>query len=233
MTTLLLHPIGLDRTTWDDIPIAGAVAIDRPGHGGVPFGQVDSLADVADAIIASLIDMDGPIDAVGVSLGGMTALQLALRHPDRVRSIVVACAPAATPSEVMLQRSEDVVRLGMAGVKDATLERWFSPEVLAAGGDEVRAVERRLLADDSAIVAAYWRFIAAHDVRDRLAEIGMPVTVVAGTRDVSVPSVAARELAAGIPGARYVELSGAHMLHLEAPAAFTREVEEHLALIDG
>lgn len=229
MTTLLLHPIGLDRTTWAGVPIDGALAVDLPGHGDAPFAVLGGLADVADAVVAGLPDECGPLDVVGVSLGGMTALQLALRHPDRVRSIVVACAPAATAEEPMLRRAADTERLGMAGVVGAMIERWFSPEVAAAGGEEVRAVERRLLADDPSVVAAYWRLIAAHDVRDGLAGIAMPVTVVAGSGDVSVPPALARELADGIAGARLVELEGAHMLHLEAPEAFAATVRQHLA----
>ncbi len=232
MTTLLLHPIGLDRHTWATVPIDAAVAVDLPGHGESELGHVESLADVADAVLSGLPDGAGPIDVVGVSLGGMTALQLALRRPDRVRSIVVACAPAATPTDAMMQRAVDTERLGMAGVLAATLERWFTPETLAAASSEIRSVRERLLADDPAVFAAYWRFIAGHDVRHRLGELRLPVTVVAGTGDVSVPPSVARELATGIEGARYVEIEGAHMLHLESPDRFAAAVVTHLAELE-
>jgi len=230
MTTLLLHPIGLDRSTWDGVPIPDAMAVDLPGHGEAPLGSVASLAEVADAVVDGLPTTD-PVDVVGLSLGGMVGLHLALRHPGRVRSLVVACAPAATRPDVFVQRALDTEGQGMEGMMAATLARWFSPAVLAAApparivGDTVA----RLRSDDPHVVARYWRMLADHDVVARLGELSMPVTVVAGDRDLSVPPALARELAEGIDGARYVELGGAHMLHLEAPAPFGGAVSQHLA----
>jgi len=232
VTTLLLHPIGLDRSTWDGVPIEDALAIDLPGHGdGGPLGRISTLDDVADAVLDSLPELQ-PFDVVGVSLGGMTALHLALRHPDWVRSLVVACAPAATPTEALLGRAADTERAGMAGTIEVTIERWFSPAAIAADTGIVRTTRERLLADDPATVARYWRILAEHDVRGRLRELTMPVTVIAGAGDLSVPPAVARELADGVPGAHYVELDGPHMLHLEAPEAFATVVHEHVARRD-
>ncbi|WP_345751037.1 alpha/beta fold hydrolase [Microbacterium rhizophilus] len=230
MTTVLLHPIALDRATWRDVPIPGALALDLPGHGDAPWDDPRDLDEVADRVVARAPEGER-IDVVGVSLGGMVALHTALRHPDRVRSLVVACAPAATPVEVMRERADATEREGMAGMLASMRERWFSPGVLEARPAYVGEVERRLLADDPRIVAGGWRLIAGHDVADRLAEIRIPVTVVAGSGDTSVPPAAARALAAGLPDAAYVELEGAHMIHLEQPAAFAAAVARHLARV--
>ncbi|MBO9577464.1 MAG: alpha/beta fold hydrolase [Microbacteriaceae bacterium] len=228
MTVLLLHPIGLDRSTWQGVPIEDSIAIDLPGHGDAPLGSVATLADVADAALEALQDRR-PVDVVGVSLGGMVALHMALRHPDRVRSLVVACAPAATAPDAMLGRAEDTERLGMDGLMDVTLRRWFSQGALIDDRPVVRAAAERLAADDPTAIARYWRMLAGHDLRARLGEIAVPVTVVAGTGDVSVTPAIARELEDGIADARLVELDGPHMLHLEAPEAFAAAVREHLA----
>lgn len=227
MTALLLHPIGLDRRTWDRVPIDDALAIDLPGHGDVALGSIDSLEAVADAV-AHRLPRGEAVDVVGISLGGMTALHLVLRHPDRVRSLVVACAPAATPTEVMRQRADDTERLGMEGMIEGMMERWFTPVALADRAAFVVETERCLLADEPAEVAAVWRLIADHDVVGSLQDIRVPVTVIAGSFDLSVPPSAARSLAQGIPDARYVELEGPHMLHLEQAGLFGAAVREHL-----
>jgi 3-oxoadipate enol-lactonase len=68
-------------------------------------------------------------------------------------------------------------------------------------------------------------------VRDRLGEIAVPTTCIAGTGDVSSPVPVVRELAAGVPGARLVELDAPHMAFLERPAEFSAAVREHLARV--
>ncbi|WP_157814002.1 MULTISPECIES: alpha/beta fold hydrolase [unclassified Microbacterium] len=227
MTTLLLHPIGLDRHTWDGVAIDNALAVDLPGHGGAPGAELPSLDDVADAVLEAVPLELGPLDVVGLSLGGMVALHAVLRHPQRIRSLVVACAPALSPADAMLQRAADTERLGMRGMMPSTLQRWFSADVLEHTPDFVDTAARMLLANDPRVVAHFWRLISQHDVRTRLSEIRVFTTIVAGRADLSVPRPAAQALARGIPGARYVELPGAHMLHLEAPGAFAETIREH------
>lgn len=227
MTALLLHPIGLDRTTWDHVPIEDALAVDLPGHGDAPWDGAQSLDEVADVVLDAVSAASEPPDLVGLSLGGMVALHVALRHPDRIRSIVVACALAATPTEVMLERATRTELVGMHGMTPSMISRWFTPDTIETRSELIASTERRLLADDPGIVAHYWRLISAHDVRARLHRISMPTTVIAGLADVSVPPAAARELSAGIPHARFVELPGAHMLHLEEPRAFAEAIGRH------
>jgi len=228
MTLLLLHPIGLDRTTWDAVPFGSALAVDLPGHGDAAMGDVGSLDDVADAVVAALGATDEAFDVVGLSLGGMVALHLALRHPSRVRSLVVACAPAAAPTGILLERAEETERLGMDGMLESTIARWFTPERIEHGAPEVAAVERRLLADDAAVIARYWRLMAQHDVRASLGTIAAPTTALAATGDPSSPPAQLREIADGVPISRYVELVGPHMVHLEDPDGFAAAIAAHV-----
>ena len=75
-----------------------------------------SLADeVADAY-------DPPLHLIGVSMGGMVALNVAVRHPDRVGSVLVACTGAAVDPDVMRERARVAVerRNGGGGRDDAS-----------------------------------------------------------------------------------------------------------------
>jgi 3-oxoadipate enol-lactonase len=67
------------------------------------------------------------------------------------------------------------------------------------------------------------------DLRERLARIEAPTLVVAGSEDPSTPPERVRELAAEVPGARYVEIEGArHIANMASPDAFSRAVLQHL-----
>lgn len=234
MTILYLHAVGLDGRVWDDVIAMtaddDALAPDLPGHGSAPApsGRVslDALVDHLAALVAGRDD--GPADVVGLSLGSMLAQQLAVHRPECVRSLVLACGGMATDPAVSRQRAATTREQGMAATVPDTLRRWFSPEALATpehpGVDYAR---RRLLTDDPDVVADYWEAMGTHDLRDRLAEIRVPTTVVGATGDASVPPATMRAIAELVPGARYVEVAGPHIVVLEEAATFARVVDGH------
>src|SRR2546423_5053787 len=103
----------------------------------------------------------------------MVAQHVALRHPERFRSLLVACTGAAVEPGGMLERAAEVEARGIHGVLETTLERWFTPAALAAVPEHpgVAYARRTLLALDPGSFADGWRAIAGHDVRARLGEI--------------------------------------------------------------
>lgn len=226
---VFVHPIGLDRRSWDWVRFPDAIALDLPGHGDAPaLGRV-SLGALADYVVGQV---SGAMDIVGVSLGGMVAQHLALRYPQRVRSAVIACSGAVVDPEVLRGRAAETRHSGMAGTLDATLDRWFSPDVrVLADHPGVAYVRRRLLSDDSEIIAQYWTAMATHDVRSRLGEIKIPVTVVAGADDRSNPVDALKELASALPRCRFDVRPGPHLLHVECPELFTEALEQHFTWV--
>ena len=107
-----LHPLRHARP-WP-IPRDGAnVGIDT---------LVDDLAGVIDAF-----GLDKPV-VVGLSLGGITAQGLAIRHPGKVRALVLmATAPHLPPRQNWLDRAELVTAQGLGAIVDAIMQRWFTP----------------------------------------------------------------------------------------------------------
>lgn len=230
MTLVLLPPIGLDEHCWDWLDLTRpAIRHVYPGFGRRPRDSRPADLDTWADEVAALGD-GSPLDLVGVSMGSMVAQHVAVRHPDRVRSLLLACTGGSADPAVALGRAGAAEAAGMAGVLEETLARWFTAAALAAGSGHpgVAYARATLLALDTASWAAGWRAIAGHDVLAALGAVTVPATCVAGRSDASAPLPRVRRLADAIPGARLEILDGPHMMHLENPAAFAAVLTAHL-----
>jgi len=231
MTIVFLHPIGLDGESWERVGSAmdpDAVRYTLQWHGDRPPPPDPlSMASFADDVAANVA---GPFDVVGLSMGGAVAMELAVRHPERVRSLLVACITAGGDGgDALRERADAVDADGMAGVLESTLERWFTPAALADPHHPgVGYARQRLLADHADSFAASWRALAGNDVVHRLDRIRVPTTVVHAVEDASGPLASRQAIADGIPGARLVTVPGPHMVQLETPDAFDAAVVDHL-----
>lgn len=230
MALVLLSPVGLDEHCWDwiELPVP-AIRHVYPGFGSRPRdGRPADLDAWADEV-AGLGDGE-PLDLVGISMGSMVAQHVAIRHPDRVHSLLLGCTGGSADPVTALGRAEAAEASGMTAVLDATLRRWFTAAALTArpGHPGVGYARATLRALDPASWAAGWRAIAGHDVLARLGAVTAPTTCVAGRGDLSAPVERVRRLADAIPGARLEILDGPHMIHLENPAAFSAVLAAHL-----
>ena len=232
-TVLLLHPIGLDSSWWQPFaeqlaPQFSVVSMDFRGHGGsAPICGGVELANLADDAAALLRALGlAPAHVVGLSMGGMVAQYLAIRHPDVVRSLALLGTACTLPDEArkqMVARGEIARRDGMRAVLGATLERWFTPAALTS--ELANRCERRLLENDTESWAASWRGISRLDTLPLLKRIKAPTLVVTGNRDVSTPPAAATMIADNIPGAALAIIEGApHMGPFEFPGAYLAPV---------
>jgi pimeloyl-ACP methyl ester carboxylesterase len=230
MTVVLLHPIGLDGACWQFLTaprLAGAVRYDLLWHGARPRpSEPLSLETLADDVVAAV---PGDLDVVGLSFGGAIALTMGLRWPGRVRSLLLACSGAGGHRDVLRGRAEETERLGMAGILEVTLRRWFTPAALADDGHPgVRYARERLLSDAPEAFAASWRALAEQDAAADLSSLAVPVTVLHAEDDVTGPAAAKAAIASRIPRGRLVTVPGPHMVQLENPAAFEQAVTGHL-----
>ena len=234
-TLVLLTPIGLDAACWDGVDLPGVPAQHHefPGFGARRRAAAQpTMETLADEVVGSY---PGLLDLVGVSMGSMVAQNTAVRHPGRVRSLVLACTGASVDRDAMLRRADDVEAAGMAGVLDETLRRWFPADVLETTPEHpgVAYARETLLALDARSFADGWRAIATHDVRARLTEIEAPTTCVAGASDPVGTPERVGEIAGAVRHGRLVTLDTGHMPHLQEPAAFSAALREHLAGVGG
>ncbi|MEX2482567.1 MAG: 3-oxoadipate enol-lactonase [Gammaproteobacteria bacterium] len=209
------------------------VRYDQRGHGQseVPDGPYSFDDLVADVLALADALGIGRFHFVGLSMGGMTALGLALARPDRLLSVTAANCVAGFPDEgrkVWDDRIKNVAEHGLEPLLDATLERWFTAPTRAARPAEMTAVREMVAATPVPGYLGCCAAIQALDYTDRLAAITTPMLFIGSTHDVSTPPAAMQAMQAAVNGSRYVELDAAHVSNLGQPAAFNRALEDFL-----
>jgi len=239
---LLLHALGTTHALWDAEreELSGSYQVVCPdfrGHGAsdVPPGPY-AVADLGRDVLA-VLDAVGPaarpVHVCGISLGGLVALWLALRHGQRLRTATVACSAARVGTDESWQtRMDAVARGGIPAVRDAVLGRFFSPEFARRSPEVVARIAALLDATSPEGYLACCAALRAEDLRPEARRTGPPLLVIAGEKDASCPPELSRWLAAEAPGAELVEIPAvAHLAHLERPdlfdAALSRFLEAH------
>ena len=201
------------------------IAYDHRGVGRSPGGPDPfSIADLADDA-AGLLDHLGLERAhvLGLSMGGMVAQELALRHPERVRTLTLAGTFAG--GESALGTYPPAVQ-----AIARPLLRGGSPPAALAGLVAQQARQWGVARDESALrtVLAQLAAVGGHDTLARLGQVATPTLVLHGERDPAVPVANARILADAIPGARLEVLPGAgHIPFWQQPERCARLVAEH------
>ncbi|HSD10914.1 MAG TPA: alpha/beta fold hydrolase [Candidatus Binatia bacterium] len=202
------------------------IAFDWPGHGRSSGTEaLPSIEAYADSTIA-ILDRLGIASAVLVatSMGGLVALELALRAPQRVLALVLMSTAARI---ALSDESVEIWRTVMTG-------RASQPFSTAGYGDGVPSDVVRegwALQVQTDPRVRYFDLVAARraDFRARLGELRLPVLVIYGSKDTITPPGDAAALAAGISGAERVELAGAgHYLYRERPDALHAAIDAFL-----
>jgi 3-oxoadipate enol-lactonase len=232
---LLIMGFGGDHTAWAFQTGAFArryrvVAFDNRGAGQTsapdqPYTTAMMAADARGLMDALGIDR---AHVIGVSMGGMIAQELALAHPQRVRSLHLGCTFARADAYMLaLNAAWRDMRIGLG--RDQTLRTlalWlFAPTTYAERPDLVEMLLQNALANPyPQSVAGFLRqgeAIATHDAIDRLEAIRCPTLVSVAEDDILTPPRFSRDIAKRIPGAELRVVPGAgHCYFLERPDTF-------------
>lgn len=229
---VLSNSLGTDVELWDlqATPFADHYSVwryDTRGHGQSDAPSGDYSIDRLGADLIAVIDATGSdrVDLCGISIGGVTALWVALREPQRVRRLILANTAAKIGHlELWTERIRVARTDGMAPLAEASMGRWFT-EGYRARTPEIVARFQATVAATS--VDGYTGCCAAlrdADLRSQAANVTSPTLVIAGKHDIATPPQAGRWLAEQIRGARFVELDAAHISNVECAAEFTQAV---------
>lgn len=235
---VLLASLGSDRRMWQPQVAALAdrylvVRVDPRGHGAsaTPPGEY-SLADLGGDVVALLdhLELDR-VHLCGVSLGGMTALWLAVHHADRLLSLTAANTAARIGSTAgWEERIAAVEAHGLDGIRDDVLPRFCAPGFPDTHPVTWQALRDGFVAGTAAGYAGCCAALRDGDLADDVTTITTPTQVVGGTLDVATPPDQQRQLAAAVPGARLHVIDGAaHLSNLDRPAVFTELLAAHCA----
>jgi 3-oxoadipate enol-lactonase len=234
---VLSNSLGSTYAMWDAQADALAehfrvVRYDTRGHGGspVPEGRYD-IDDLADDVVA-LLDRLGMERAhvVGLSLGGMTAMRLAARNPERVDRLVVLCTGARLePASAWTDRAATVRDGGTVAVAPAVVQRWFTPSFLEANPSVRNECEQMVAETPAEGYAGCCEVIAAMDLRDDLPRISAATLAIAGADDPATPPPHLEAIAEAVQDGRLIVVpDAAHLANAQQPGAITSAIIEHL-----
>jgi 3-oxoadipate enol-lactonase len=236
---LLIHGLGSSARDWElQVPAFAeryrVVAYDVRGHGRSekprgPYSVPLFAADAAGLIQALPI---APAHVVGISMGGMIGLQLAVSAPELVRSLVVANAGPELVARTVGQRLQVwqrrlIVRLlGMRTMGRVLAGRLFP----APDQAELRhAFAERWAENDPRAYADAMRGLVGWIVVDQLGAIRCPTLILAADQDYT-PVATKQALADRIPDAELVVIEDSrHATPVERPEAFNAAVLTFLA----
>ncbi len=238
---VLSNSLGATRGMWDpQVPALAeryrVVTYDTRGHGRSPAPPGPyTVDDLVDDVVA-LLDRLGARRAhvAGLSLGGMTAMRLAVREPARVDRLALLATSARPDPQGFLDRAVQVRSGGTAPLAPTVVGRWLTPAHAAAHPQLVARLEAMVAAADDEGYAACCEVVAAFDAREDLARITAPTLVVSGAEDPALPPPHQQLIAERIPGATLLSVSpGAHLPNLEQPLEVTGALLAHLDAAGG
>ncbi|MAN93512.1 MAG: hypothetical protein CL700_04830 [Chloroflexi bacterium] len=231
---VFVHGVGLDQNIWRamlaDFSGRSTLTYDLLGHGETarPLGEQSFQPFVAQLrrLLQELRILR--IALVGFSLGGQVAKHFSVSHTEMVEALVLVSTTyqrTAEEREAMSRRVQQAKAGDQPGLEASALQRWFSPEFLAANPDVEREILSRLRTNDPArFLESYELLSNAEDHPVDYAVLSMPTLVLTGDGDPGSTPRMAKNMAQAMTNARSMIIQGSKHLGI---------IEEHLLFSDA
>ncbi|STZ77161.1 pimeloyl-ACP methyl ester esterase BioH [Bergeriella denitrificans] len=226
----LIHGWGANRHVFDDLiprlPASWDIHnLDLPGHGGAPDIEPFDIAAIADRFAA---DIDSPAHILGWSLGGLAALNLAARHPEKVRSLCLTASFAKLTAAPDYLEGLDRVALGkMVGLFRQDYAKYIKQflQLQLLNTPDAADILSRILPDLAALGApsalqSALEAVEQADARPLLPETAAPALLVFGGKDAVTPPRMGEYLQRHLPESEF------HLIEKAAHAPFLSHAGE-------
>ena len=235
---VFINSLGTNLAIWDDVvPMLRGVQLvryDKRGHGlsdapPAPYAMRDHSNDLLGLL--DHLEIERAV-LVGISVGGMIALDFESQHPDRVEAMVLMdTAGKIGDDQGWNGRIDTLNEHGMDHLAGPILDRWFAPN----GDPQLRALGKNMLTRTP--LAGYTGTCAAirdADLRPNLPNSLAPTLVLCGAEDSATPPDLVMELAHELPNAIFQKIEGAGYLPCwEKPAETANAIRAFLKALQG
>ena len=238
---VFLNSLGSDLRIWDAVAPHVAhlplVRYDQRGHGltDAPRGPY-TIREHTDDLLALLDALElSKAALVGISVGGMIALDFAAAYPERLKALVLCDTGAKIGTvEGWNTRIEAVRTEGLETVAERVVPGWLTAGFAEAQPAAFRGYCNMLSRTPPEGYSGTCAALRDADLRDGCSQVRAPTLVLCGEEDSSTPPSLAQELAAAIPGAQlHLIERAAHLPCLEQPETLARRVSDFLEEIYG
>lgn len=238
---ILSNSLGATRAMWAPQLEAltrryQVLCYDTRGHGASDAPQGAYSFDMLVRDVIGLMDHLGIETArfMGLSMGGMTGLGLALNHPDRITHVV--CADGRSDSNDMFramwdERMAKVNAGGLAAIVEGTLATWFTADWLAAHPDQAEEIRQMVLCHPPHGYIGCCLALKELDYLRHLPRVRIPVLYVGGDQDKGAPPEVMQAMADATPGGEYrIVKDAAHVANINAPEAYLGAIADFLEI---
>jgi len=238
----LLHGWGFNGAIWEETARtlankASVNCIDLPGHGKSPMPIGDyNIETLADTIAAALPEQG---NVIGWSLGGMIAMQIALRHPTKIKKLILvgSIARFVQDNDWRYAVSPEILKDFSASLNNdlqGTLQHFIALQIM--GSDESRIILRKLKAlmnsneaPQPAALQGGLKILQEVDLRDQLPQLKQPTLMIFGKRDTLARPQTAKQMLPLLPNATLEIIDGAgHAPFLSHNEYFTNLIEQFI-----
>jgi len=234
---LFINSLGTDLRIWDELvsKFAGrfpVIRYDKRGHGlsdcpPGPYSIHDHTNDLINLLTYLKVE---PVILIGISVGGMIALDLAIRQPERVRALVLSDTAAQIGTAAYWNERIDAIEAnGMNHLAPLILSRWFAPDFAARHPADYQGYFNMLTRMPVAGYTGTCAAVRDADLRQQAATLQAKTLVLCGAEDSATPPDLVRGLADTLPNGRFevIEKAG-HLPCIEQPAALAAEIDRFL-----
>ena len=232
---LFIHPLGADNSVFYSVITKlknkfNCFSVDIRGHGKSPVTEPGfSIKEMAKDI-SSTFDFDKPVNVMGVSIGGMIAMNLAIYKLIPIDNLILSDTGYKIGDFDLWQQRIDLVNSGgLEKIVDMALERWFPRNFRNTASDVIEDCKKLQLKTSIKGYIGACKAIQNEDLFDQLSLITQKTLVINGSEDISTPPKLGKELANRISGASFKELKGiGHVPPLQDPDLTAKIIQDFI-----